>query len=164
MAEPAAIPAATPVDPVAGLIDIPLPPAVSLLPQTWPARIAVAAALVVTVVTLVWLVRHWWVNRYRRRALAELDGIVQGPAGDDRAARIALLVRRTALAVFPREQVAALSGEAWLAFLDRSYGGTGFSTGPGQDLETAAYRPAGPDTRLPARIDLVRQWIKVHHA
>lgn len=164
MAEPAANPAASTVDPVAGLIDIPLPPAVSLLPQTWPARIAVAAALVVTVVALVWLVRHWWVNRYRRRALAELDSIAHAPADDGSAARVALLVRRTALAVFPREQVAALSGDAWLAFLDRSYGGSGFSAGPGRDLEIAAYRPAGPDARLPARIDLVRQWIKVHHA
>jgi Ca-activated chloride channel family protein len=30
------------VDPVAGLIDIPLPQPVSLLPQTWPSRIAIA--------------------------------------------------------------------------------------------------------------------------
>jgi len=74
-------------------------------------------------------------------------------------------VRRTALAAFPREHVAPLAGPAWLAFLDRSYGGQGFSLGPGRLLASAPYRRAAPDqAQLRALTALVRQWIRGHHA
>jgi hypothetical protein len=81
-------------------------------------------------------------------------------AGTQPAAALALLVRRTALAAFPREQVAALAGPAWLAFLDRTYDGQEFSQGAGRMLETAAYGPVRADSaELGRLIDLVRRWI-----
>jgi Ca-activated chloride channel family protein len=156
-----------PGDPVAGLIDIPLPPSIGLWPETWTSRITVAGALVALVVSMIWMVHRRWVNRYRREALAELDRIVQ-PVSDpvQLAQNLAMLVRRTALAAFPRQQVVQLTGPAWLAFLDRTYGGTEFSQGAGRSLEIAAYRPVGSardrDQRL--LIELVRRWIKAHHA
>lgn len=158
--------ASTPVaDPVAGLLDIPLPPLVSLWPQTWTARIAIACVLAAFVVWLCWFVRHRWLNRYRRDAIAELERLTRSPADRDQISTgLALLVRRTALAAFPREHVAELTGPAWLSFLDRSYGGTEFSDGPGRDLETSIYRPSSGDEGLSPLIDLVRRWIKVHHA
>src|SRR5262245_3171457 len=168
-------------DPLAGLIDIPLPPPVSLLPQTWPSRIAIVLLVLGVIAGLWWFVRWWRANRYRRAALAELAGIermcssssavIPGaaqheakrsgapqtrdpstPASENAAAGVlgsrlsrlaalgrddsrevtsalALLVRRTALAAFPRQEVASLAGPAWLAFLDRSYGGHEFSQG-----------------------------------
>ena len=76
-----------------------------------------------------------------------------------------MLVRRTALAAFPRESVAPLAGLAWLAFLDRSYGGQGFSEGAGRLLANAPYQRAVPDReQLRALAALVRQWIRGHHA
>lgn len=158
-----------PTDPVAGLIDIPLPPAVSLWPQTWAARGVIVVVAVALIAGAWWLVRRWWENRYRRAALTELSRLEQvfntSQATDGVAGKLALLVRRTALAAFPREQVAALAGPAWLSFLDGSYGGTEFTQGAGRLLETEAYGPAREDaSRLGPLIDLVRRWIKVHHA
>jgi Ca-activated chloride channel family protein len=152
-------------DPVAGLIDMPLPQAVSLWPQTWPARTAIVVAVIALIATVWWIVRRRRSNRYRREALAELHRIERGDTGDTRAvaAELAALVRRTALAAFPREQVVALTGPAWLAFLDRAYRGGEFTRGAGRALE-AAYRPMPPEQgALSALIDLVRRWIR-HHA
>ncbi len=193
-----------PPDPLAGLVDIPLPPEVSLWPQTWPLRIAIVVLAVALIGALWWLARRWWANRYRRAALAELDAL---PAPTQGA--LALLVRRTALSAFPRADVAALSDMAWLAFLDRTYGGTGFTQGPGRALAAGPYEPqphdlppegeggaerrkgdarsksilrgeveSGPTSpirpfgapspsggrREDALLDLVRRWIRTHHA
>jgi hypothetical protein len=129
------------------------PPAIAMTPQT-PGWILMGLALVVLVV---WGVRHvharYRAGAYRRAALAELPD-----TGDD-AACIAALLRRTALAGFPRQAVAGLTGPDWLAFLDRSYGGTGFSHGPGQAIATAPYRETLTD---PALTTLAQDWIKRH--
>ena len=66
-----------PVDPVAGLIDIPLPPPVSLWPQTWTSRIAIVVAVGGLVAAAWWYVHRRRANRYRRAALGELDRIAQ---------------------------------------------------------------------------------------
>jgi Ca-activated chloride channel family protein len=151
-------------DPVAGLIDIPLPPEVSLWPATWPARIAIASLLVAAVVGTWKFLRHRRANRYRREALAELKQIVR-TASQPTATQLSLLVRRTALAAFPREQVAPLAGEAWLAFLDRSLDGTEFSAGAGRLLASAPYAPIAPgDRQLAGLVELTGRWIRRHHA
>jgi Ca-activated chloride channel family protein len=154
-------------DPLAGLIDIPLPSQVSLLPQTWPSRIAIAL-LVISAIVCIWhLVRRFRANAYRREALRELVRIAGAPdqAPQGLAAELAILVRRTALDAFPRETVAPLSGAAWLAFLDRSYGGDEFSQGTGRLLANAPYqRASAADNVRPELVMLVRRWIKVHHA
>src|SRR5262249_19181416 len=115
--QPMAEAAAQPADPLAGLIDIPLPPPVSLLPQTWPSRIALVLLAVGLIPRVWWLVRSWRANRYRRAALAELNDIAYAPVQGQTTSALALLVRRTALAAFPRQEIAALTGRAWLAFL-----------------------------------------------
>ncbi|MGN6463712.1 MAG: DUF4381 domain-containing protein [Pseudolabrys sp.] len=156
MAETAPI---LPPDPVAGLIDIPLPPEVGLWPQTWESR-TVAVLLLASLAAGAWrLVHRRHANRYRRAALAELDRMEHDTP--DRFA-LASLVRRTALAEFPREQVASLAGTAWLSFLDRTGGGQDFSAGPGRNLEISAYEPDPVD--LHALSGAVRRWIKAHHA
>jgi uncharacterized protein DUF4381 len=153
-------------DPLTGLIDIPLPPPVSLLPQTWESRISLAALLALAVVVVWHFIHRYRANRYRRNALAELDQIC---AASNRAPhltvdRLSVLVRRTALDAFPRETIAPLAGPAWLAFLDRSYGGQDFSNGVGHWLANAPYQPMSPDRgELQPLADLVRRWIKVHH-
>ena len=155
-----------PADPLAGLIDIPLPQEVTLWPQTWPLRIAIALAAVLAVWAIWRFVHRYRANRYRREALSELERIRETPdaAPDRLAAQLALLVRRTALGAFPRETIAPLSGTAWLAFLDRSYGGDEFSRGAGRWLVSAPYQPTAPDRdELNALRGLVDRWIRVHH-
>ena len=152
-------------DPVAGLVDIPLPPPVSLWPQTWESRVAIVALAAGLVAAAVWFVRWWHVNRYRRAALAELARIedrLDNTTPADLSVSLAALVRRTALAAFPREQVASLAGAPWLSFLDRTSGGHAFSEGPGRSLEVAAYQREPADPR--ALVGTVRHWIKAHHA
>ncbi|WP_197489521.1 DUF4381 domain-containing protein [Bradyrhizobium sp. DOA1] len=160
MAEPRTI---TP-DPVAGLIDIPLPRAVGFWPQTWEARLS-SVLLLVAVIAGVW---RWAylrrVNRYRRRALSELSRMKEH-AQVDLLADLAILVRRTALTAFPREEVAPLFGPAWLAFLDRSYGGKDFSEGVGRLLANGPYQRVPPtQEEVEALVALVRRWIRGHHA
>jgi len=149
-------------DPVAGLVDIPLPAPVSLWPQTWPARIALVV-LTVGVTVGAWRLARWWYrSRYRRAALAELDRIEGESDAIGRRLALAALVRRTALAAFPRGQVASLAGVEWLAFLDRTGDTRIFSQGAGRGLEDIAYRPTPEDVR--PLIGAVRYWIKAHHA
>ena len=156
-------------DPVAGLIDIPLPQPLSLLPQTWPSRIAIAL-LLAAAIAAVWRIAHQrHVNRYRREALAELGRIEQAVDADKAPAelvtRLAVLVRRTALAAFPRERIAPLAGPAWLSFLDSTYDGSEFSEGPGRLLASAPYQRIAPDGgEVRSLAAVVRRWIGEHHA
>jgi Domain of unknown function (DUF4381) len=155
-------------DPVAGLVDIPLPQQVGLWPQTWPLRIAIAVLLATAVVALWRFVHQWRVNRYRREALAELSRIERTSDPDrtpaEYVAQLSMLVRRTALAAFPRETIAPLAGSAWLAFLDRTASGLQFSQGPGRLLASAPYQSTVPDgAELRSLADLVRGWIRGHH-
>ncbi|WP_027524903.1 DUF4381 domain-containing protein [Bradyrhizobium sp. Ec3.3] len=157
----------TTADPVAGLIDFPLPREVSLWPQTWEARLAIVL-LLAAIVAGVWRFVHLRrVNRYRREALAELDRIehARNSGASELLSKLTVLVRRTALAAFPREQVAPLVGPAWLSFLDRSYGGEEFSDGVGRLLASGPYRQSPPDdAELRSLLRLVRHWIGGHHA
>ncbi len=153
-------------DPLAALIDIPLPREVSLWPQTWPLRIAIVLIATATLLAIWRFVHRFRANRYRREALAELEGIsrASGSLPDQIATRLSVLLRRTALAAFPRETVAPLAGTAWLAFLDRSYGGQEFSQGAGRLLISAPYRRAAPgDDEVEALVGVARRWIRRHH-
>jgi len=155
-------------DPVAGLVDIPLPAQVSLWPQTLASQIAIAVLIASLIAGTWWLIRRRRADRYRRAALRELGAIearLDAEPDADLSEALAALVRRTALAAFPRAQVASLAGADWLAFLDRTSDRSDFSQGPGQALEIDAYRSAPADAqRQHALVGLVRDWIGTHHA
>lgn len=151
------------------LQEIRLPAPVAWTPQTvgWYVLAALAA------LGLLWLARalarRWAANRYRRAALAELAGIkgrLGGETGPARAlAEIPALLKRTALATFPREEVAGLSGETWLGFLDSSAGTTDFSSGPGQMLADLPYSPAAqspPADDIRQLLSVSQRWIRRH--
>ena len=67
--------------------------------------------------------------------------------------------------------MASLSGDAWLRFLDESYGGKGFTQGPGRLLPTLAYSPLSNleqlvethPSEMNGLIQLIREWIQQHH-
>ncbi|MBN7797853.1 DUF4381 domain-containing protein [Parahaliea mediterranea] len=62
--------------------------------------------------------RRWHRNRYRREARAELQNLAATAGGEQFAAALSELLKRTALAAFPRREVAPLHGEPWVAFLN----------------------------------------------
>lgn len=126
-----------------------------------PGWYVMAALITVAGAVLAW---RWLVRRrrnaYRRQALSLLDGL-NPEAG--MMPEVAALVRRTALSAFPREEVAPLTGEGWLAFLDRTGGNPVSTHGPEHRLAELVYgtRTADPEERHQL-IAAVRRWIKTH--
>jgi len=154
-----------------GLQEISLPQPPSYQPQTigW----AILAGII-TLGLIGWGVqryRLWFRNRYRRAALqrlAQLESLAQ-QASTQAAALQALsgLLKQTALAVYPREQVAHLSGEDWLNFLDCTYPGQGFTRGRGRLLCHLAYQSPVAIAQLPpdqvtGLMATAHDWIKHH--
>lgn len=97
------------------LRDIAVPPPVSWWPPA-PGWWVVLATLGVVGLALGWRAwLAWKKNAYRRQALREL-----GRAATPQ--EIAEILKRTALAAFPRSNVASLSGDAWCSWLGSSCG------------------------------------------
>ena len=94
-------------------------------------------------------------NAYRRAALAELQRVQDDPA------QIAEILRRTALAAYPRNKVAALTGEDWLSFLNAHYPGDGFTGEVGRTLLQSPYQKAAP-AQSDALAAAARDWIRRH--
>lgn len=153
---------------LAKLQDLPLPPPPA---SYWPQAIGwwVLLALLVLAV-LAYLARsawRWWQARYRRAALAELLVLEQRLAepAQRRDALDALpgLVKRTVFTWASRAQMASMSGEAWLGFLDRTLPGQPFTQGPGRQLENLAYGDGALDrAQQDALLSLLRRWIRDH--
>lgn len=136
-----------------GLNDIAVPEPMSLLPQApgWIVLGAIVIALLVTIAALVW--RRYRRNAYRREAVALVESI---PLDS-----LPALVKRVALAAAPRTEVASLTGDDWLAFLDRTYGGDGFTNGPGRPLAALSFQPTALDQRSSDHLrQLVATWIR----
>jgi hypothetical protein len=151
------------------LVDIVVPPPVAWWPPA-PGWCVIGAAALVTAGWLAWRAwARWRAAAYRRAALAELRRL-EARAGDERQRAAALgdlpaLVKRTALAAFPREVVASLSGEPWLRFLDRTGGTDAYTAGRGRVLGDLAYDPRAARLDAPAATELfgiVRGWIRAH--
>ncbi|WP_298981836.1 DUF4381 domain-containing protein [uncultured Roseibium sp.] len=134
---------------------VPVPQPVSMAPQT-AGWILLGLLLLAIVLASIWMaIRHRRKNAYRKQALRELETF------SNDAARIAEIVRRTALTAYPRTEVASLHGADWLAFLDRSYNGSGFSAGPGRQIADAPYKQQNTSSDL---YDVARTWISTHQA
>jgi hypothetical protein len=137
------------------LHDFALPQPPSWAPQTtaWYVVFGIIALL------LLWSVvrwtRRWIANRYRREALRELATL----SAQDYSA----LLKRTALAAWPRKSVASLTGESWLKFLDESAAAESFRREPGNRIEELAISGAGVS---PEEEEILRQisarWIRRH--
>lgn len=136
------------------LEQVPEPTQISMWPET-QGWIWLGLVVLVLLFLGVWrlrVVRN--ANAYRRAALAELAA-----SGDDPVA-IADVLRRTALSAYPRQKVAGLAGDDWLAFLDVGYNGQGFATETGRAMLSSPYR-ADP-TPIDGLAALARDWVQSH--
>ena len=137
-----------------------MPDPVSFLPQTTGWWIVLAWFAVVDVILIWGRYQKWRRNRYRREALKNLRSIEK--TGDTAAAgQIAMLLRRTALAAYPRAEVASLYGDDWAEFLKTSSRNDRLVGKSATDLASAAYRSDVDASQL---IKPARRWIQVHRA
>ena len=113
-------------------------------PPLWPPAPGVWVLLIIALAVLLALFL-WWRrararNAYRRAGLSLLKNA--------RTARdINIILKRVALAAFPRPEVAPLYGDDWLAFLDGTCGGVRFEslvvTDPGAEASSQLQKSAG---------------------
>lgn len=163
-----------PTDPVTeaalrSLKDIAVPAPASWMPQTWGwALVAIILAILVIVTLWHWL-RRYRANAYRREALGQLAGLeaeIHNPLKRTEAIQsLAILLKRVALAAWPREDVASLSSAAWVRFLKEHDSDLG--TALGQALDDLEYRgetaTAGASSGTDDLISAARHWIERHH-
>jgi hypothetical protein len=90
--------------------DLALPPQVPWWPPApgWYVVIALLLLLACFLARRFW--KHWRANAYRREALRQLANCGDTPA-------VAELLRRTALAITPRPEIAGKSGACWADWL-----------------------------------------------
>jgi hypothetical protein len=154
-------------DPLAQLRDIHTPGMI----ETWPPApgwwMLAAFGTLLVIAGFAWLYRHWRANRYRREAMSELVRLLETwHKNEDAQAYLEALqklLKRTALSSFPREEVASLTGEAWVQFLDRTTKSHNFSVGEAEVLIDGNYRP---DISVDIEILhlVAKSWIQKHHS
>ncbi len=128
------------------LQDIALPAA----PSFWPPASGfwiLLTLILMLLITVAWLIAQARQrNAYRRAGLTLLESA-------NTVYEINVVLKRVALAAFPREQVAALHGESWMHFMQSTCEGEPFSAL--SRVDEAA--PANASIRANAR-----KWIRKH--
>lgn len=131
---------------LSNLQDIVLPAAPSFWPPASGFWILVALILML-LITAAWFIAQFRQrNAYRRAGIALLESA-------NTVYDINVVLKRVALAVFPREQVAALHDEDWIQFMQSTCPGEQFAKLSQSDEAT----PATESIRASART-----WIRKH--
>lgn len=135
------------------LHDIILPEEVSW----WPLAPGWIVLLAIGIITISYYsyraLKKWRSNAYRRDAILQL-------AAADTPTQIAEVLRRTALAIAPREEIAELRGKAWTDWLFE-YSKSEPSESVRESLTRSIYDPSTPSD-LPALRDFAHSWISQH--
>jgi Domain of unknown function (DUF4381) len=131
----------------------PAPPAWT--PQTIGWYVLFAAVALLLLWFAIYVIRRWFANRYRSEALREL--VIATPD------QFSALLKRTALAAWPREKVASLSGDAWLQFLGNAAATESFRSAPGNRIEELALfgNAASVEDEQTLRT-IAAEWIRRH--
>ncbi|MBM7061826.1 DUF4381 domain-containing protein [Pseudomonas sp. UL073] len=147
------------------------PPVVSYFPQTWGWLVLLLVVLLALAAWAGWRYWQWRRDRYRRDALARLDAL-EAALADEHTRLPALrelpeLLKRVALSMPQRPQVATLGGADWQAFLTKTSSAP-LPEGFGRQLATLAYAPvervkALPADELQGLLASSRHWIETHH-
>jgi hypothetical protein len=149
------------------LRDLHLPAEVSW----WPLAPGWWVLLLVCLLSLAVLLRLAYrrakANRARRAALKQVEQARADYAQDGNLVRLATrlseVLRRTMLAYAPRSEVAGLTGQAWLAWLDKDLDQPLFTRGAGRELLRLPYRdPASEaaDVNVDELVGAVRQRLR----
>ena len=149
-----------PQDPLAQLRDIHTPPAIEFWPLA-PGWWFLIALILFTLACLciVWQ-RHRQQTAYKRAALSQLQQIQQQSQSDkDFLQAINSLLKQTALATQTRSDIASLSGDTWLNYLDQ-ISRQDFFVNEGKVLATGPYQAEAPSINREQFLQGVQRWIK----
>lgn len=136
------------------LHDIVVPDAVSWWPLATGWWVTIVLVLLLVVTLSIRRFKKWRANAYRRAALAEL--------GSARSTTdIAAVLRRTALAIAPRDVVAGLHGEAWADWLG-DQAPVPIPEPVRGFLTDSIYDPSRTSPDPGALRDFTRDWIRTH--
>jgi len=154
---------------IKGISEVALPDSVSYFPQTSGWKIVGLAIFLWAVYKSYQATKQWWHNRYRRDALKKVEALLHQNTqaevlGIDVLAELSVVLKATALQVYPRRQIAELSGAAWLQFLNQHAGYTAFDQSAMNLLSTFVYqKPSQVDEKaLEHLAGQITTWIKQH--
>ncbi len=139
------------------------------LPETigwWPPAIGwwISALLMIMLITIAILLY----KRITRKTAVKtakkiLLSIKQNSSLADKEKLVALseLMRRVAVSLSPRKEIASLTGQAWLDYLDGTVKGAPFSSGVGTALADHYKKECPDDLDINRLIVLCEQWLLV---
>lgn len=150
------------MDPLAALKDIHLPQAIGWWPPAIGWWLLLLLVLAVILLVLVSIRKRWERLAPYRAALKEFDRIaVEYDREKDTtmlSQQLSILLRRIAISIMPRKEVAGLTGELWLEYLDKLSGQTILCSDTGRQLLQAPYR-AGMTVDGDTLLVTCKQWI-----
>lgn len=141
------------------LRDIHYPSAISMWPLAVGWYVVIGCGVLGLIILGYYCFRTWKKNRLKRLVLQRLDELQQDNVTVNVSAELSVLLKRCALAKFPRHQVAGLHSEEWLLFLDKTAMTNEFTQGPGRILVTYPYLEQ--HKTVPAALfHLISEWVK----
>ncbi|MEN8803649.1 MAG: DUF4381 domain-containing protein [Thiogranum sp.] len=149
-----------------GIDEVQLPPPVELWPSAPGWKYVGLVLLAVLLFAIYRLGRRWWQNRYRRAALQELALLREkDKSSPDLLLDLATLIKATALQIYPRTEIATLTGSDWYDYLNRAAGKTLFDSSSKQFLGVAVYRSGKnslAENEINHLFEQVHAWLKQH--
>ena len=154
-----------PQDPLAALNPLRDPAAIGWWPLAPGWWILIALAVLAIVIACYYYTKRYRANAYRRMALRQLAYIrTQTNPADKlrRASDINALLKSVALQQFPRHDIASLSGDAWLSFLNSTRCSESSDSEFSASFANAAYQPQAPDLDTEQLFQASKHWITKH--
>ena len=145
------------------LRDIHLPDALGW----WPPAMGwwfLAIVILLLCLFFIWLYKRLTKKTALKTGKQILAEIKQDAALNDfeKLSKISELMRRVAISISPRTEVASLTGQDWLNYLDSTMKYSPFTLGAGQCLAAAQYQQAAViEIDIPLLISLCEDWLKV---
>jgi len=136
------------------LRNIAQPPPVSWWPPALGWWVVLAALVIAAGFAALKGWRRWQARAYRRAAVRELESARS-------IAEIAAILKRTALAAYPRSEIASLSGQAWCQWLQET-GGQPVPNAVAKVLSEGIFAKSAEENARQEVSAFVRAWIQNH--
>jgi hypothetical protein len=143
----------------ARLADIHLPNAIHWFPPAIGWWLVIAVVVLSAIIGIGLWRRNRKQKAYRQEALTELASVAEIASDHQLAQQLNTLLRRVAMQSYSPQQVAALSGDSWAAFLSQD--GL-ISPTQADKLSNAAYNPSAKLADRQTLLAEIRCWLRKH--